>query len=89
MKRETPLALTLIRRAAGEIDRLGSALAAQSVNKSLPCSLLGGLAQFMEPWLGDSLRSRLVPCESDSVTGALLMIRKAVREQPVAETGNK
>jgi glucosamine kinase len=89
VKRETPLALTLIQRAAGEIDRLGAALAAQSVNKSLPCCLLGGLAQFLEPWLGDSLRSRLVPCESDSVSGALLMIRKAVREQPLAEIGNK
>jgi glucosamine kinase len=81
--------VTLIQKAAGEIDRLGSALAAQSQNKSLPCSLLGGLAQFIEPWLGESLRSRLVPCESDSVTGALLMIRKAVRDEPVAETGSR
>jgi glucosamine kinase len=60
VKCQTPLALTLIQKAASEIDRLGSALAAQSKNKSLPCSLLGGLAQFIEPWLGDSLRSRLV-----------------------------
>ena len=74
----------LIRQAAGEIDRLGSALAAQSLNKNLPCSLLGGLAQFIEPWLGDSLQSRLVPCESDSVSGVLLMIRKAVWDQPLA-----
>ena len=84
VKRQTPLAVTLIRQAAGEIDRLGSALAAQSLNKNLPCSLLGGLAQFIEPWLGDSLRSRLVPCESDSVSGVLLMIRKAVWDQPLA-----
>ena len=84
MKRQTPLAVTLIRQAAGEIDRLGSALAAQSLSKNLPCSLLGGLAQFIEPWLGDSMRSRLVPCESDSVSGALLMIRKAVQDQPLA-----
>ena len=84
VKRQTPLAVTLIRQAAGEIDRLGSALAAQSLNKNLPCSLLGGLAQFIEPWLGDSLQSRLVPCESDSVSGVLLMIRKAVWDQPLA-----
>ena len=88
VKRTTPLAVTLIRQAAGEIDRLGSALAAQSLKKT-PCSLLGGLAQFIEPWLGDSLRSRLVPCDSDSVSGALLMIRKAVRDQPLAETGSR
>ena len=53
VKQETPLALTLTKRA---VDRLGSALATQSRNKSLPCSLLGGLARFIEPWLGDSLR---------------------------------
>ncbi|MGB7838561.1 MAG: hypothetical protein WBL40_10670, partial [Terrimicrobiaceae bacterium] len=86
VKQKTPLALTLIKQAAVEVDRLAAALAAQSQNKSLPCSLLGGLAQFIEPWLGDSLRSRLVPCESDSVSGALLMIRKSVRNEPLAES---
>jgi len=30
-----------------------------------------------------------VCCESDSVSGALLMIRKAVEDQPLAETGKK
>ena len=90
VKHQTPLAVTLIQQAAGEeIDRLGAALAAQSVNKTLPCSLLGGLAQFIEPWLGESLRSRLTRCESDSVSGALLMIRKAVQDQPWPETGSR
>jgi hypothetical protein len=37
---------------------------------------------------GDSLPPRLVPCESDSVNCALLTIRKAVRDQPLAETGS-
>ena len=85
VKGETPLAVTLIQQAAREIDRLGAALAAQSGNPTLPCSLLGGLAPFIEPWLGESLRSRLAPCESDSVSGALLMIRKALQPQPLAE----
>jgi len=49
------------------------ALAAQSLNKALPCSLPGGLLR----------------CESDSVSGALLMIRKAVQDQPLAETGSR
>ncbi|HEY5891686.1 MAG TPA: BadF/BadG/BcrA/BcrD ATPase family protein [Chthoniobacterales bacterium] len=89
VKRQTPLAVTLIQQAAREIDRLGAALAVQSVNKALPCSLLGGLAQFIEPWLGELLRSRLTPCESDSASGALLMIRKAVQDQPLAETGSR
>lgn len=86
VKRQTPLAVKLIQQAAHEIDRLGEALAAQSGNNALPCSLLGGLAQFVEPWLGQSLRSRLVRCESDLVSGALMMIRKAVRNQPSAES---
>ena len=89
VKQQTSLALTLIKRAAAEVDRFGSALATQSRNKCLPCSLLGGLPQFIEPWLGDSLRSRLVPCDSDSVSGALLMIRKAVRDQALAKTRSK
>ena len=84
VKQETPLALTLIKQAAAEVDRLGSALATQSRNKSLPCSLLGGLARFIEPWLGDSLRSTAGALRI--VSGALLMIRKAVRHQPLAKT---
>jgi glucosamine kinase len=89
VKRQTPLALVLIQQAAREIDRLGAALSAQSVNKALPCSLLGGLAQFIEPWLGESLRSRLTRCESDSASGALLMIRQGVQDQLLAETVNR
>jgi glucosamine kinase len=89
MKRQTPLAVTLIQQAAGEIDRLAVALAAQSIDKTLPCSLLGGLAQFIEPWLGEPLRRRLVPCKLDAVHGAVLMIRKAVQHQPVAEIDRK
>jgi glucosamine kinase len=79
VKLRTPLALTLIQQAAREIDRLAAALAAQSVDKALPCSLLGGLASFVEPWLGEPLRMRLVPCKLDAVHGAVLMIRKAVQ----------
>jgi N-acetylglucosamine kinase-like BadF-type ATPase len=88
-KRQTPLAVTLIQQAAREIERLGAALAAQRVNKALSCSLLGGLAQFIEPWLEESLRSRLTRCESDSASGALLMIGKAVQDQPLAEIGSR
>jgi hypothetical protein len=50
---------------------------------------VGGLASFIEPWLGESLRSQLVRCESDEVSDALLMIRKAVRDHPLAETDKK
>ena len=86
---ETRLALTLIQQAAREIDRLAAALAAQSIDKALPCSLLGGLAPFIEPWLEEPLRRRLVSCKLDAVHGAVLMIRKAVQDQPLTETDRK
>jgi glucosamine kinase len=89
VKLQTPLALTLIHNAAREIDRLAAALAAQSVDKALPCSLLGGLASFIEPWLSEPLRKRLVPCKLDAVHGAVLMIHKAVQDQSLTETGRK
>jgi glucosamine kinase len=61
-------------------DLLGAALAARSLNKALPCSLLGGLAKLIEPWLRESLQARLVSCKLDAVHGAVLMIRKAAPE---------
>lgn len=87
VQQQTPLALTLIQQAAREIDRLGAALAAKSIDKALPCSLLGGLAPFIEPWLGEALRLRLVPRQSDAVHGALIMIRKAVQNHPSTDAG--
>lgn len=78
----TKLALALARQAAGEIDRIGMALAAKS-QAPLPCSLLGGLGQFVEPWLGQALRLRLVPARHDALQGALLMVRPASGEAAV------
>ena len=88
VERRTPLALTLIQAAAREIDRLGRALAARS-KTVLPCSLLGGLARFMEPWLEEALRARLTPCDQDSVQGALLMIRRAAEGRADAKPGEQ
>ncbi len=77
----TELAIDLARRAAAEIDRLHAALAARSRDPALPCSLLGSLAPFLEPWLDARLRARLVPRRCDAVRGALLMIRRAVEAE--------
>jgi glucosamine kinase len=86
VQRQTPLALSLIRQAAHKINEIGAALAARSVNPTLPCSLLGGMAPFLEPWLGEELRARLVPCQANAVQGALLMIRRAVKNPPFTES---
>jgi hypothetical protein len=73
VKLRTQLALTLIQQAAREIDRLAATLSAQSIDKALPCSPLGGLAPFIEPWLEESLRRRLLSCKLDAVHGAVLI----------------
>lgn len=83
VKLGTPLAVELIHRAAAEIDRIGAALAHLSHGQTLPCSLLGGMAPFIEPWLSEALRARLRPRISDAVAGALLMIRRAA---PISDT---
>ncbi len=72
-----PLARQLLAEAAQEIDRIGRALAAQS-EFELPCSLLGGLAPFLEPYLSPELRSRLVPPAADAASGAVLLARRAL-----------
>jgi glucosamine kinase len=74
---DTPLALSIVRAAAAELDRVGLALAAKS-HRPLPCSMLGGLGKFYEPFLGKALRARLAPARYDSVQGALIMARSAV-----------
>lgn len=75
---QDPLALQLIRDAAKEIDKVGSALQKQiqTKDKILPCCLFGGIAPFIEPWLGEQLKSRLVPRQFDANRGAILRIRK-------------
>lgn len=83
---ETPLALALVREAAGELDRIGRALAAKS-RRPLPCSLLGGLGRFFEPWLEPALRARLVPGRFDTLAGALLMVRADVAMREKADGG--
>ncbi|MBP0020916.1 MAG: hypothetical protein J7647_25575 [Cyanobacteria bacterium SBLK] len=76
-RQETPLAIELMLQAAREIDRIGEALVAKT-SRPLPCALLGGLASSLEPWLGEDLRSRLIPPQYDAVQGAILRLRQDV-----------
>jgi len=72
-----PVALGLLKEAAAAIDSIGRALTRPD-SPPLPCSLLGGLAPFLEPHLEPALRSRLVPPVSDAASGAVLLARRAV-----------
>lgn len=74
-------AVRLMEQSAKEIDLIGEALDQKS-EKTLPCSLLGGLASAVEPWLSEKLRSRLVPPQSDAAQGGIILIRQAIQQFP-------
>lgn len=76
-------AVRLMKKAAHAIDRIGATLVKlqNHRDKPLPCSLFGGIAPFVEPWLDDELRAHLVPREADANVGAILMVRKLVAKQ--------
>jgi len=69
-------ALRLMKKAAHAIDRVALALAKMTQNKKLlPCSLFGGVAPFIEPFLSEELRAHLVPRKAEATVGAILMLR--------------
>lgn len=79
-QQEEVAAVRLMKKAAHAIDRVGVALGKMQIDKekSLPCSLFGGIAPFIEPWLAEDLREHLVPREADANVGALLLVREQV-----------
>ena len=68
-----PWGVQLMQRAAQAIDDVGTALAIQAVR--LPCCLVGGIAPFITPYLGEDLRQRLVVPEGDACQGAISLIQ--------------
>jgi glucosamine kinase len=81
-QQEEALAIRLMKKAAHAIDRIHVALEKVRGNRdeSLPCSLFGGIAPFIEPWLGDDLRASLVPRKADANVGAILMVKDAIKQ---------
>jgi len=75
VQQKEPHALRLIQQAARTIDQIGMTLI-RLQQKCVPCSLIGGIAPFIEPWLCASLRERLVPRQADADAGAILMVRE-------------
>lgn len=82
-QQEEVAAVRLMKKAAHAIDRIALTLVKLQGNKEqpLPCSLFGGIAPFIEPWLADEVKTHLVPREADANTGAILMIRELVAQQ--------
>lgn len=83
-QQEEVAAVRLLKKAAHAIDRVGVALGKlQTQDKALPRCLMGGIAPFIEPWLGEELRSHLVPREAEANVGAILMVREFKALTPV------
>lgn len=79
LEQKDPISTQLIERAALEINQVGAAL--EKINKtSLPCSLFGGVSSFIEPYLEQTLKQRIVPRKYDATQGAVIMIRQKVQE---------
>jgi glucosamine kinase len=76
-QQEEIAALRILKKAAHAVDRIGHTLMKlHGPHKNpLPCSLLGGIAPFLEPLLSEDLREVLVPRQGDANTGAILMVR--------------
>lgn len=71
------VAIQVMQEAAKSIDNISFALEAARLNPShpLPCSLIGGIASFMQPFLNDKLRGRLMPCKLTPDAGAILLVK--------------
>ncbi len=69
-----PVAVELLRLAAGHVDALAARLVAFGAER---LSLVGGLAASIEPWLADATRLHLVAPLGDAVDGALQLARDA------------
>lgn len=79
-QQEEVAAVRLMKKAAHEIDRVWVALK-KSQTKPLPCCLFGGIAPFVEPWLGEELQVNLVPRQGDANAGAIRLIRELIKER--------
>ncbi len=82
-QQEEAAAVRLMKKAAHAIDRIAVALNKMRMNheEMLPCSLVGGIAPFIEPWLNEALRAHLVPREADANVGAILMVRECMMQK--------
>lgn len=85
-KVQEPTAIALLQQAANEMNRIDQALMEKRMHKEafLPCSLVGSIAPFLEPYLSTSLRERLRPCELTPDQGAILLVRQYLSEHRIA-----
>ncbi len=68
-------ALSLLQRAANEVNKVAEALMLKQ-SSPLPFSLIGGITPFIQPLLSGALKDRLQPCLFPPEVGAIFMIKK-------------
>lgn len=70
-------AIALLQQAAFVLTQIGHALhmAQHEQTQALPCSLVGSIAPFLEPYLDANLRVRLRPCQFTPDAGAVLLVQ--------------
>ncbi|EKD70126.1 MAG: hypothetical protein ACD_46C00628G0008 [uncultured bacterium] len=80
-KQKNPVAVSLLQQAARELDNIDEALRAAQLNQmsKLPCVLLGGIAPFLTPYVGNQLRSRLHEPIATPDAGAIFLIKKELK----------
>lgn len=70
-------ALNIMQRAAMAVDSVSNALLAAQKGKSiLPCVLIGSVAPYLQPYLGDALRERLRTAKAMPDEGAIQLVRE-------------
>ena len=78
-EQKDPNAILLLQKSAQEIMQINYALTKIS-GKHLRCSLFGGIASFIKPYLDKELKDRIVERKYDATKGAILMVKKQVME---------
>lgn len=71
-------ATQILQQAAIAIEKVANALSAkQNTNEILPCTLVGGIAPFLEPYLSQTLRARLRKALATPDAGAVMLVRSS------------
>jgi len=70
---DDPTARAIVEDAARDIERVVDTMFARGVGR---CTLVGGLAPHLQPWLRDDIVARLSPPLGDPLDGALLLAKK-------------
>jgi len=77
-KKGDSCALNLLKASGNYINQIANVLEKKQQDKSkvLPLTLIGGIAEFITPYISEDIARRLTPRLSDTVGGAVWLLRK-------------